>query len=38
MLDPANLLGDLPVLSAEEQFVTLLQRPGVRLERIVSTG
>ncbi len=33
-----NLLGDLPATVGEEQFLALLQRPGVRLERIVSTG
>ena len=33
-----NLLTDLPADLEEEQFCTLLQRPGVRLERIVSFG
>jgi cupin 2 domain-containing protein len=36
---PANLLtDDVPEVLAEEQFDLLLRRPGVRLERIVSTG
>jgi cupin 2 domain-containing protein len=35
---PANLLAALPAYLAAEQFDVLLQRPGVRLERIVSTG
>ena len=36
---PANLLADdVPNILAEEQFDLLLQRPGARLERIVSTG
>jgi len=33
-----NLLADLPARLGEETFVALLDRPGVRLERIVSTG
>jgi len=35
-----NLLSDLPPTSgeAEEIFTPILDRPGVRLERIVSTG
>lgn len=32
-----NLLAPLPA-SAEELFSTLLKRPGLRIERIVSTG
>jgi cupin 2 domain-containing protein len=34
----ANLFGDLPASSGREVFATLLDRPGVRIERIVSTG
>lgn len=33
-----NLQSGLPVGAAEERFDTLLERPGVRIERIVSTG
>lgn len=34
-----NLLAGLPITpEAEERFETLLSRPGLRLERIVSTG
>jgi cupin 2 domain-containing protein len=33
-----NLLEDLPRPAPEEDFETLLQRPGVKLERIVSHG
>ncbi len=34
-----NLLADLPAEPhAEEQFTPLLQRPGLTIERIVSTG
>jgi cupin 2 domain-containing protein len=33
-----NLFADLPQGAAEEQFTELLSRPGVRIERIVSTG
>lgn len=33
-----NLLAKLPPPSAEEDFATLLDRPGVRIERIVSHG
>ena len=33
-----NLLADLPAELQDEQFLDLLERPGVRLERIVSTG
>ena len=33
-----NLLTDLPSAGPEEAFEILLQRPGVRLERIVSHG
>ncbi len=37
--DVANLFAGLPpVGEAEEQFVQLLQRPGVVIERIVSSG
>lgn len=34
----ANLLADLPDASAGEVFTELLERPGVRIERIVSQG
>lgn len=34
----ANLFDPLPAPSAEETFTELLSRPGVRIERIVSTG
>lgn len=33
-----HILRSLPDASAEEVFTTLLQRPGVRIERIVSQG
>lgn len=33
-----NLLTPLPAASTDEHFQTLLARPGVRLERIVSDG
>lgn len=36
---PCNLLADLPRSTLpEEQFSELLRRPGLRIERIVSTG
>lgn len=36
---PANLLGGLPASDCDaEQFLELLSRPGLRIERIVSTG
>jgi cupin 2 domain-containing protein len=36
---PASLFGDLPVAaSSQEQFTELLSRPGLRIEKIVSTG
>ena len=34
----ANLFADLPPGSGAEQFVELLSRPGLRIERIVSSG
>lgn len=34
----ASLLADLPKTLAEERFETLLQTPGLRLERILSLG
>lgn len=34
----ANLLHDLPPASDRESFETMLEAPGVRIERIVSTG
>lgn len=33
-----NLLADLPSRAADERFDELLSRPGLRIERIVSTG
>ncbi len=33
-----NLLSPLPAPAAQENFATVLQRPGVRIERIVSHG
>ena len=33
-----NLLDDLPKAADQESLVDLLKRPGVRIERIVSTG
>jgi cupin 2 domain-containing protein len=39
MVQTGNLQGDLPQrLLAEEAFTTLVDRPGLRIERIVSTG
>lgn len=35
---PANLFAALPASSPEELFATLLDRPGLRIERIVSYG
>ena len=35
---PFNLLAALPAASADEYFATLLTRPGLRIERIVSDG
>jgi len=33
-----NLISDLPPDSGAEQFLELLSRPGLRIERIVSNG
>jgi len=33
-----NLFSDLPETLEDEQFVDLLQRPGLRIERILSKG
>ena len=33
-----NLLRDLPIGRIAEQFTTLIDHPGARIERIVSTG
>ena len=33
-----NLFTDIPKLAAEELFTTVLERPGCRIERIVSYG
>ncbi len=38
MANLTNLFGDLPTGAASEQFVELLSRPGLRIERIVSRG
>ncbi len=38
MLDAGNLLDDVRSGADAEEFRTLLARPGVRIERIVSTG
>ena len=38
MVRSGNLLADIPATSRDERFDTLLARPGVRIERIVSTG
>ena len=36
---PANLFAHLPSIdSTDEQFTALLNEPGLRVERIVSTG
>ena len=37
-MDVANLLADLPAPGPEEDFSTILERPGLRVERIVSHG
>ena len=36
--DSRNLFSDLPERNAAEAFADLLRLPGVRIERIVSTG
>lgn len=33
-----NFFADLPTAAASEQFIELLSRPGLRIERIVSFG
>jgi cupin 2 domain-containing protein len=33
-----NLFADMPISSSEELFTDLLRAPGVKIERIVSTG
>ena len=38
MTDTPNLFHDLPVASMEEDICVLFERPGVMVERIVSTG
>ncbi len=38
MLTPENIFANMPPQSTEEVLDVLLQRPGVRIERIVSTG
>ncbi len=38
MMRSGNLLADIPASLPAERFDALLARPGVRIERIVSTG
>lgn len=38
MIVPTNLFAALPSSSPEELFTTLLETPGLRIERIVSYG
>lgn len=38
MNEPFNLLSPLPEAGIGEEFLTLLARPGLRVERIVSDG
>ncbi len=38
MIQSGNLLADAPASLPDERFDTLLARPGLRIERIVSTG
>jgi cupin 2 domain-containing protein len=39
MVKTGNIVRDLPArILAEESFTTLVDRPGLRIERIVSTG
>ena len=38
MAKTSNLFTDLPAALPEELFTTLLQTPGIRIERIVSQG
>jgi len=38
MKNVSNLLADLALLGPDESFATILERPGVRIERIVSHG
>ena len=33
-----NLLSDLPLAGPEESLISILERPGLRIERIVSRG
>ena len=33
-----NLLSDLPLAGPEESLISILERPGLRIERIVSQG
>ena len=37
-VEVSNLLSTLPAPGVDESFTTLLDRPGVRIERIVSHG
>jgi len=34
----ANLFSDMPARGPDETFTTILERPGIRIERIVSQG
>lgn len=38
MIASGSLLSDIPASLPDERFDTLLARPGLRIERIVSTG
>jgi len=38
VIQSGNLLSDIPARLDNERFDTLLARPGLRIERIVSTG
>ena len=38
MTDAGSLFDDIRPLAEAEEFRTLLERPGLRIERIVSTG
>ncbi len=38
MLNPPSLLGDIPASIPEELFQTLLEKPSLRIERILSHG
>jgi cupin 2 domain-containing protein len=38
MIESGNLFADIPEALENEQFLNLFSAPGVRIERIVSTG